>query len=164
MTATQSLTRYEFLSLIISIAGFLSVLVTLFILVRQTKAMTDQSKYLANALASSVYQTVTNTSFALDTMFMEHPELRPYFFDGKEIDEKDSNYEIVSAAAEFHLDYFISLLVQIKYFPERFGAVQAYILDEFAQSPMLCRYLEKRKAWYSDELVMLMKKGATKHS
>ncbi len=79
------MTFYELLSLVVSIAGFVAVIITLVLLMRQTREMAAQSKYVAETLRDSIYESIENRELSFDEIFINHPEMRPYFYSGKEI-------------------------------------------------------------------------------
>jgi len=156
-----SLSLYEMLSLVISIAGFVAVIVTLVILTRQTREMSTQTKYVAESLKSSAYGNVTAQVLKVDELFIEHPELRPYFYSSTHINENDSAYNKAISTAELILDVFDSVLLQTNQFPQVWphNWWEEYVMDSFANSPILCEYLNVRKDWYSGDLKVLMQRG-----
>ena len=148
------MTLYEGLSLIVSAAGFLAVVVSIRYLVVQTKSS-------ARALESSTFDASANATFMIDSVFIEHPDLRKYFYDAgqpvaPELEDR------VTAVAELMLDYFDYVLLQQKrpaeLHPHNFWSDQ-YLIDLFSASPILCEYLEKRKSWFSDDLTAVMHQG-----
>ena len=52
------------------------------------------------------YQGFVGTWFELGKIFIEHPELRPYFYDDFILTEDDENYQRVLAIAVFYDDCF----------------------------------------------------------
>jgi len=161
MVVLQPMTIYELLSLIISVAGFATVIISLVLLIRQTRDMTMQTKFVAESLRTSAYEAVASQMFTVDEIFINHPELRPYFYSGKDISEDDPAYNRVIAVAEFILDFFGSVLLQMQHFPQVWPRKwwEEYFIDSFANSPVLCRYLENVKEWYVDDLINLMREG-----
>jgi hypothetical protein len=156
----------DLIKLIVSIASFVTVCVTLFFLVLQNRTIVLQTKFNLQSVESSVFSTMTNQSLASDDVFLRYPELRPYFYSGKALVEKDPLADKVKSAAEFYLDYFESQATQLRKYPNlwRFekNAWEANIIDMFAWSPALCQYLEINKEWYSEELLGLKKAGEAK--
>jgi len=161
MIASEPITLYELLTLIVSIGGFATVIVTIILLIKQTKEIATQTKYVAESLRSSAYGVIAAQVFDTDKIFIDCPELRPIFYSSKDVEENDPLYNKAMAVAEFILDYFESALLQNKYFPQVWPIPvwEEYIIDSFAQSPVLCRYLSSKKGWYVDKLVDLMEQG-----
>jgi hypothetical protein len=163
MVSSQPMTLYELLSLVISVAGFVTVIITLVLLMRQTREMTAQSNYAAGSLSKSVFETAAGRNLAVDEVFINDPELRPYFYSGKDISEDDPYYDKVIAVADFILDFFDYILLQPQYLPQISPrqSWKPYITDTFANSPVLCRHLNKAKdrGWHSNDLVAIMRDG-----
>jgi len=73
--------------------GVPGVLVSLFFLWRQSR---DQTL----ATRATIYQNITATMLDIDRYFIEHPELKKYFFDGASISKKHREYERVKSIVE----------------------------------------------------------------
>jgi hypothetical protein len=96
---------------------------------------------------------------ALDRVFLDHPELRPYFYEGKDLDKSDPLYAQVEAVAEMHLDVFDYNLNYRLHFPNEYHfpeGHESFIHEMLAHSPVMRRRLEKKGAWYSPELRALL--------
>lgn len=156
----------ELIKLIVSVASFITVCITLILLVYQNHTIVLQTRYSWQSVESNVFGIVTNQTLAEDQMFVNAPELRPYFYHGKLITDTDPLAEKVKAAAEYLLDYFDSQATQLKKYPNLWrsekDAWESNIIDQFAWSPVLCWYLEVNKAWWSDELYALKGEGEKK--
>ncbi len=156
----------ELIKLIISVASFITVCVTLVFLVLQNRIIVAQTRFAAQSVESNVFSTVTGQNLMTDEMFVRYPELRPYFYLGKDIEDGDPLAERVKAAAELLLDYYDSQSSQLKNYPNMWryekGSWEANITDMFAWSPVLCRYVDANKAWYGDDLKMLKAAGEQK--
>lgn len=152
--ALQPLTTYEILSLIVSIAGFATVIITL-ILTR------NQTALIAKSLEGNIHQSSASQMFDVDSIFINHPEMRPYFYSRKEINEDDPAYNKALAISEFLLDYFGSILIQRKQYPNVWPTNwwHPYFVDLFANSPLLCHRLKATKEWYIEEMLQLMREG-----
>ena len=153
------MTLYELLSLIVSVAGFIAIIATLIFLIRQTKEITKQSKYVAESIKVSIFQGNDNRSFEMGRLFVDYPELRPYFYQGQDIQEDDPAYGKAIAIADLLLDFFDTILLQPQYLPaafirESWGTV---IDDIFAKSPILCRHWHAVQDWHSNELEKIVR-------
>jgi hypothetical protein len=73
------------------------------ILIRTLLMIWRQAQYTHHAAMSQVYQNTANDFATVQRYFMEHPEYRLYFYDGKSLDVSDLEYVRVSAIAEFFL-------------------------------------------------------------
>jgi hypothetical protein len=147
MLTLQPLSLYELMSLVISVAGFVTVIISIFLLNRSLK--------------NDTYQGSANQMFAADQIFITYPDLRPYFYSGKDMSEDDPNYDRVIAIAEYMQDYFGAILIQCKRLPHIWPQNWwlPYFKYVFANSPVLCRNLEASAGWYQKELIDLMKEG-----
>src|ERR1700739_152461 len=79
---------------VVAIIGFPILILTLLMIWRQ-------AQYTHHAAMSQVYQNTANDFATVQRYFIEHPEYRPYFYDGKSLDTFDPDYVRVSAIAEF---------------------------------------------------------------
>ena len=111
MIVLQPMAVYEFISLLISIAGFITVVISIHFL-NQSLQSSNQS------LQSSAYEASRDQMLAMDQLFISHYELRPYFYSGKELYKYDKNYEKVRAMAEYCLDFIGSTMIQNDRFPK----------------------------------------------
>ncbi len=153
------MTTYEILSLIFSVAGSIGLIVSLWLLYRQTSIFNRQ-------LMESLTHSITNYSLEISRLFLIHPDLRPYFFGGKAIAEDHPDYLRAEAVAEVILDIFWTMMSEAKRIRGSEYAVKesreqwgAYVDSCFATSPILASFLTKRKDWYGPELYSRMERG-----
>jgi hypothetical protein len=124
------------------------VIVTLLFLVRQTK-------FLSEALKASLFAPLDARQFDILKIFIDAPDLRPYFYDGAPTPPRDSSeYARVMAVAEYILDFFAAILIQRKMYGKIVAGDwwQAYMIDSFANSPALRELLDSRETWYRKPL------------
>jgi hypothetical protein len=154
----QPLTLYEIFSLANYAIVLIALIISLYLVRLQAREMASQTKSLVASLESNTYQNIPAQMFTLDEIFINHPELRPYFYSGKEIGEDDSNYQRVLATAEFVLDLFGTSFDLMPRYPQNWprSAWEEYVKDFFANSPILCKFLSSNSAWYPKELLTLM--------
>lgn len=149
MVDVKAMTLYELLSLIISAAGFIGVIITLLFLYRQTR-MSDRE------LRENLLIPLKTQQLEIDKLFIERPHLRKYFYDGVSLGEDEPDeYAQVSATAEYILDHFASVLLHTTAdgAPLTSTIWREYMKDSFANSPALCATLERHERWYSPELL-----------
>jgi hypothetical protein len=81
--------------------------------------------------------------FAVDQVFIAEPELRPYFYSGKEIGQEDPRYDKVIAVADLMLDFFDFIVLHPKDITGTFDPESwiPYIKATLASSPVLRRHL-----------------------
>ena len=164
--ALEAIKIHEFISLCISFFYFITVVVTLIVLIYQNKIISMQTSYALQSVEGSIYSNITTQSLAEDEIFINHPELRPYFYSGKELGPNDPLRHEVHATAEYFLDFFDSLESQLKKYPSLWihekREWEANIVDQCAWSPVLCHYLDANRNWYSEELFTLKIAGEAK--
>lgn len=153
------MSSYETISLLLSLAGSIGVIVSLWLLYRQTGIFNRQ-------LMVGVTQSMSDYTLEISRLFLQNPDLRPYFFEGKTIEENDPNYLRAEAVAEVILDIFWTLSSESKRIQgSEFGSEEVrsqwrtYVGDCFANSPILTSFLKKRQGWYGSELVKQMEEG-----
>ena len=161
----RRLSPHEVLNVVFSVLGLLS----LYFLLEQTRGTFVQAQHLARSVESGAYQSITSELLELHKLYLEHPELRPYFRDGRDIRPDDPNYEQALVLAEFQLDFFDSFWVQSEQMPNILGregpdwlSWVTYMRDSFALSPIMCRHLDSIKAWYTPEFVAFAKASCPK--
>ena len=166
VVALEAIKIHELISLCISFFYFITVVVTLIVLIYQNKIISMQTRYALQSVEGSIYSNITAQSLAEDEIFINHPELRPYFYAGKELEPNDPLKHQVHATAEYMLDFFDSLESQLKKYPSLWihekREWEANIIDQFAWSPVLCHYLDANRNWYSEELFTLKIAGEAK--
>ena len=97
----------------------------------------------------STYYGAVGLFRELDRTFVEYPEIRPYFYDGKNVDDDDPNRHRVQAVAELVLDAFEWIWHRqrnLKAGGE--GGWRAYIVETFSSSPALQQHYVKSTSWY----------------
>lgn len=136
MFTTKPITLYELLSLVISAGGFLSVIITLYFLIQQTR-------YSAILLKETLFSPLDNKQFELDKIFIDYPEYRKYFYNGVTLGSNvsDKNTQI-TAIAEYILDYFAEIIHQKKVYRNVIDIDywMEYMEDYFAKSPIYVQF------------------------
>jgi len=160
--ARETMSRFErynlmisVISLVISAFGFTAVLISLWDAREQMTYLAAQTKILTRD--RSVCNVLT-----LHRVFLDHPELRPYFFENKDLEETDPLYPQVEAVADMHLDVFAYNLDYRLVFPDDWRTAEGYkdyIRSRLALSPIMRRRLEKRADWFSPLLQEVLKES-----
>jgi hypothetical protein len=133
---------------------------------KQTDSMLLQTQQLTDSLANTALTNISNRDFEMSKIFFDQPELLPYFFDGKNIDEKDKLYEKAYALAGMRIDLAGTFYDQSQFVPalrsKNNPALQAwtrYMKDIFAKSPIMCKALETNASWYTEDFVHFARQG-----
>jgi len=110
-------------------------------------------------LRGQLFDATAGRMLDLSRLFVEHPDLRPYFYDGRDVpDETDSLRQRVLAAAELHVDYLDTELLRRKLFApslKELPGFEPWIRGLLRTSPAMCRILHNDKqlgeeAWYGE--------------
>lgn len=135
---------------IVAIVGLPILILTLLMIWRQ-------AQYTHHAAMSQVYQNTANDFANVQRYFMENPEYRPYFYDGKSLDTFDPEHVRVSAIAEFFLDAVHNLTIHRRYMQEYPWHVwERSLRDIYSKSPILQQFLHDHPDWYTDEVYRIL--------
>lgn len=98
---------------------------------------------------ASSYHAGTDLFLQLDLVFVEHPHVRPYFYNGKALTEGDPYYHRVQAVAELMLDVFEWIWHRREGISDVDRQAWAdYVGSMFALSPVLREYHLGHLAWH----------------
>jgi len=119
----------------IALAGFIGLIYTI--------RMSDEP------IRRSLYLSMAQWTIDIDKVFIEHPDLRPYFYSGKEIELSDTQYNRALSVAEMVIDTMDSVLEHKGYFNG--GAPHKgwyhWIDDNFENSPIIRVCMLKYERW-----------------
>ena len=129
------------------IASWVAAIVAIGSLIVIAKKLTHIQRGQYSDGISKVYDTFIE----LDRFFLEHPDFRPFVYDGKSPDEVSP--ELYEALAEMVTDMFYKAYNQEKVLdPHGFKAEISYMKDVF-KSPLMSNYLKSHKKWYRKDFV-----------
>ncbi len=159
--AREPLSKFQRLSLMLSAPsawsstplGFTTVIVSI-------RTAQEQMSYAAAQTRILTRDRSVSNVLTLHRVFLDHPELRPYFFEGKDLEESQPLYPQVEAVADMHLDVFAYNLDYRLVFPDDYRRAEdykLYIRSRLALSPVMRRRLEKRAEWFSPYLQEVLK-------
>jgi hypothetical protein len=100
----------------------------------------------------TTYRSATDLTLDIDHIFVDHPDLRQYFYDNVDVvDECIKVRERVDAIAELMLDCYECIWdIRATYSPVDRGSWGQYILDMLRTSPAMKRMFDDRmdQDWY----------------
>jgi hypothetical protein len=101
------------------------------------------------ALVALYKQIIDDWTEELDAM-VEHPELRPYFEDGKALSDSDENHSMILALADRRLNTMDAILtyIQMKGVGGDTTAWRNTFANAFGSSPVLCSRLGEDQTSY----------------
>ena len=154
------MSRHQRISLVISTAALLISALGFTAVIFSIRTAQGQMNYMAAQTSLQVRDHSLSNCLALHKIFLDHPELRPYFFEGKDLKESDPLYPKVVAVAEMHLDVFAYNLDYRLLFPDDYRRPEdykRYVRSRLALSPVMRRRLEKKGEWFSPHLQEVLK-------
>jgi hypothetical protein len=131
--------------------SFAALSVSIWLGVRATKISTEAVHTAQRNLMVTAYQSTTELVLSVDRVFMEHPRIRPYFYENRDvphpapIGDMESDRNLVFAVAEFVLDSLECIWDHNKDNKEAADRTSwiAYIVSVFVSSPVLQQFYRK---------------------
>ncbi|MDX6383546.1 MAG: hypothetical protein QOK48_1119 [Blastocatellia bacterium] len=119
---------------------------------RQVEVMLRQSR-------GDVNERLYNQSLAIMCFFAEHPEVRPYFYDDKDLNQAGSEMEKlrILSTAEMVAGFMELVALQMDDQPAEIRPRwTAYIIDGYNSSPVLREHVATCVTWYADDFLRLL--------
>ncbi|HMJ25506.1 MAG TPA: hypothetical protein VK475_06740, partial [Pyrinomonadaceae bacterium] len=119
---------------------------------RQVEVMLRQSR-------GDVNERLYNQSLAIMCFFAEHPEVRPYFYDNKDLSQAGSELEKlrVLSTAEMVAGFMELVALQMDDQPAEIQPRwKAYIVDGYNSSHVLREHVATCITWYADDFLRLL--------
>ena len=151
----------KMLTEIATISGLAGLIMSLILLAWQTRAVARQTE-ISNAIARASAISNSSSSFRhVILLFVEYPELRPYFYDSKRLPARGHKRDRIISAAEILGDILEDGLVVNRLVPNiRFhDSWPAYCSYMLVTSPALIEIMHQHPTWWPS-LRSLQPKGA----
>jgi len=110
------------------------------------------------ATNAQIWQGLTQESLEIAKIMVDHPEIRPYFYEGINIDRNNQDYNRVMAVAEMYLDLLESFhddyvrgIGGMEEDGDDWSYWQAYFRDMFRTSPVITKMSIEKQNWYSTD-------------
>ena len=122
----------------------------------------------SRSLDAQIWQSIGQQMEEINKLFIEHPDLYPYFYEKKPIHPNDQNYPKVVSMADMLLDFidgfeddYVRELAGMEDNGEYWIAWENYFVDQFRLSPILCVRYKEVKSWYTENGIVseLAEKG-----
>jgi hypothetical protein len=143
----------EWVSAVASVVTALASAMGLFAIWRTLRNNEEQSK-------NSVYQLVTSRMSAISRTFLELPELRPYFYEGKDASNLTAADPVLNsrllAMCEMLFDHAEVVLAPPRMMGSLGESYERYFCDLVCSSPVLRTYWRARREWYVPALQTLV--------
>jgi hypothetical protein len=142
-------------TVIVGIAGIIGILLSIKITSdRADKAISEaasQTKAATEQIRQARYVTIAGWTLELDKIYIQHPEIMPYFEEGTQITKDSQDYPLAAATAEFIIDLMDSMLDAYNdKWPDE--GWRNWAEDTFSTSPIFRSHLEKQRSWYCKHL------------
>src|SRR5262245_12736472 len=143
----------EIATLLTALAALASVILSY----RQIQLAAESSRLTA-------YQQIISNSIEFDKVLADHPELRPYFKDGKTPATDDAQYKEVALIAELQVDVIDSIVGYTIDFPRQREKLiwENTFKRSFHESPVTCGLLFARQEQYHEDTVRIAKAACSK--
>jgi len=119
---------------------------------RQIEVMLEQSR-------GDVNERLYSQSLEIMRFFAENPELRPYFYDNKDLSNAETEREKlkVLSAAEMVSGFMELVALQLAQQPEEIQPRwKAYIVDAYNSSSIIREHVATCAAWYADDFLRIL--------
>jgi hypothetical protein len=147
-------------TLLAAVAGVLGVIIGAVIGgIFALKATKRQVEVMLLQSRGDVNERLYSQSLEIMRFFAENPEVRPYFYDNKEIAHAGSELEKlrVLSTAEMVGGFMELVALQIEDQPAHIQPRwKAYIADQYNSSAVLRDHISTCMAWYADDLLHIL--------
>src|SRR6266436_5284368 len=147
-------------TIIAAIAGVLGVILGAIIGgVFALKAAKRQVEVMLRQSRGDVNERLYNQSLAIMQFFAENPEVRPYFYDNKDLNKAPSELEKlkVLSTTEMVSGFMELVALQVAEQPAEIQPRwEAYIVDGYNSSAVLREHISTCTAWYAEDLLRLL--------
>jgi len=136
----------EWLSAIASVGSTIFVPASIYFAARQWRES-------ARAIRANTYQGINTQLQGIDLIFVENPELRPYFYAGEDIPQDKRERDRVMAVAELLVDFMDNVVTHGDAMPPEHREVwYRYFREQHDSSPAIRAYWSENSHWYRKEL------------
>jgi hypothetical protein len=95
-------------------------------------------------------------------VFQNHPEIRPYFYENRDIDPRDPLYDLAISTAESMVDLFeLVTFLRATVQTDSWETWKIYMRKLYELSPVLRLFVEQNDTWYTLGLLSIMRDGNT---
>lgn len=145
---------------VVALFSLATVVLTIVLVVRQTREMTRQSIYAAYGTAGNIYKDVSIQMMEIDRLFFEHPELRPYFYENQPLPDDPREMTRIEALAELFMDFLDMVIVLETTTPPEMNIPwaewQDYIAELYLSSPAIRHFYHANRDWYDAKVRELL--------
>jgi hypothetical protein len=119
-----------------------------------------QIRQLERAIRGDTQSGLYVQTFEIMKFIADNPEIRPYFYDGKELRPEDESYNLIMTATEIVADFFEHVVLQKANLPSEVWQKWCFQIQKtYSNSPTLQEYYTTNKLAYSVDVVTLCEEG-----
>jgi hypothetical protein len=123
------------------------------------RAARQQIKVMVAQTQGSVHERLYNQNLELNRFFAEHPKLRPYLYENKELSKTETAEEKsqVLSAADMVAGFLELVTLQMPEISENIRVKwRNYIIDQYNSSSVLREHFKAYEDWYAEEVLSLL--------
>jgi hypothetical protein len=147
-------------TMLAAVAGVLGVIIGALIGgIFSLKAAKRQVEVMLKHSRGDVNERLYSQSLVIMQFFAEHPEVRPYFYDQKDLNQAESELEKlrILSTAETVAGFMELVALQMDVQPAEIQTRwKAYLVDGYTSSPVLREHVASCVTWYADEFLCLL--------
>lgn len=115
-----------------------------------------QIKQLERAIRGDTQSGLYAQTFEIMKFIADNPQIRPYFYDGKELQAGDESYNLIMTTSEIVADFFEHVVQQKTNLPDEVWQKWCLQIQKtYSNSPALREYYATNKLAYSLDVVSL---------
>ena len=151
--------EFQLYALCVWIGGLLVSIAGVVLVTKQVQLVNRQLEQVSHTISGNAFSSSFAELREIHKVFIDHPHLRPYFYDDKRLPENSEYWNTALTIAEMFLDAFFHLYLLRDRFPDGSKKhVDLFIEDMVQRSPFLAEYLEKNAQFMQQDLQSLVLK------
>lgn len=158
--------KYFDLATAMAVTALFASIISLFYTRRAVRHLERQVEQEAHLLEASTYYSASELVLQFDRIFIEFPDLRPYFYGDRQVPSNNPRLKNqVEATVEFVLDVLECVWDQRDKFPEEvLESWQEWIHELFERSPAMQTFYSERNQWYPQLRSLIAGASCTEHT
>ena len=113
-----------------------------------------QVRDVSRGIAGSTYQNIYDQMMEIDRFFIEHPELKPYFYPDARGKKIEVNSDQLHSTVEMLVDYFDNVYHQQNSMPPHtFWGFSQFMRRVYQHSDVMQIFVREREEWYPADFV-----------
>jgi hypothetical protein len=134
--------------------NILELLVTIFgfwLVISQLRLVRKEADAVIQSMEFTNESELYDQNADVRKIFLEHPDLRPFFFEGRKIPSTHEKFAIAVTIAELFLNYLEQLTSKSKNLPVSQAWHEEFLKNIFESSPLMREILDQRPERYAPD-------------